>query len=558
MVANITKTNNTKPSKCPVAIKKSPKGEGDVDTLSNSLEILQTQTKVALVAFEKTNSSNFNSVKTQSLKCAIDHQKASSKTQTLTGSNKNDSSTPSIQRYFRTKLLPLTKCSKNALSQKTMMGKVIVFSHADVNTVIRDAEKFSSKSNHTSVPHGLDGEVHQLAREAIAGAFTDEKMIPLFPKYRQIASDLVEEMLNKNNGMVDGQEFAFLYSARIQLALLNWDQNLDTTCIAWTKENIRAQSENDRPASKRNALAWNELVYSQLNNRRSRIAMGLHKDLPTDTTDDLLNAKAQGKSMTDEQIASLIRNLNMGLVSSLACNIGNSVPYLATNPDLQNQVRNNLCLLPDALDEMTRLIITGSLVMCKRTTTCPVEIGNPSIPAGEQVTVNWISANRDPTVFDEPKKFKFGRDHANKNMMYGAGPHEWMGIQLARIQLQIAFEELLKKTTNIGLNYNGLCQKLTYPANGFENLPIRIECDSHERKEQQSQQMIRNLLEQQLAPIQFQQQQLHLQIQQFKEDQLEEHLEIEKTFQTYSNMNFVFIGSVIGIMTSLLFQGLRR
>eukprot|EP00121_Abeoforma_whisleri_P007945 Awhi_evm1s7272 len=555
MVATITKTRNTKPSKCPVAHEKSPKGE--VDTLSNSLEILQTQTKVALVAFEKTNSSNVNSDNTQSLKCPIDHQKASSKTQTLTGSKKNDGFDTIDSEVLQDQVAAFDEMLQKCPVAKNNDEKgYTVFSHADVNTVIRDAEKFSSKSNHTSVPHGLDGKVHQLAREAIAGAFTDEKMTPLFPKYRQIASDLVEEMLNKNNGMVDGQEFAFLYSARIQLALLNWDQNLDTTCIAWTKENIRAQSENDRPASKRNALAWNELVYSQLNNRRSRIAMGLHKDLPTDTTDDLLNARVQGKSMTDEQIASLIRNLNMGLVSSLACNIGNSIHYLATNPDLQNQVRNNLSLLPDALDEMTRL--TGSLVMCKRTTTCPVEIGNVSIPAGEQVTVNWISANRDPTVFDEPKKFKFGRDHANKNMMYGAGPHEWMGIQLARIQLQIAFEELLKKTTNIGLNYNGLCQKLTYPANGFENLPIRIECDSHERKEQQSQQMIRNLLEQQLAPIQFQQQQLHLQIQQFKEDQLEEHLEIEKTFQTYSNMNFVFIGSVIGIMTSLLFQGLRR
>eukprot|EP00121_Abeoforma_whisleri_P011755 Awhi_evm3s10851 len=62
--------------------------------------------------------------------------------------------------------------------------------------------------------------------------------------------------------------------------------------------------------------------------------------------------------------------------------------------------------------------------------------------------------------------------------------------------------------------------------------------------------MIRNLLEQQLAPIQLQQQQLQQQIQQFKEDLFEEHLEIEKTFQIYNNKNFVFLGSVIGIITS--------
>eukprot|EP00122_Pirum_gemmata_P000220 Pgem_evm1s190 len=425
---------------------------------------------------------------------------------------------------------------------------VTVFKHADVLEVINDADSYISKSNHTSVPHGLDGTNHRLAREAIAGAFTDEKMLPLFPKYRKIATDLVSEML-KETGTVDGQQFAFLYSARVQLTLLNWDLAFDKTCIEWTKANIKATSDNDRPKCRENARVWNELVAEQLNKRRSRRAMGLHKNLPDDATDDLLNARVNGEPMTDEEIASLLRNLNMGLVSSLACNIGNSIDYLSEHQDLQEQVRSNMSLLPEALDEITR--ITGCLVMCKRTTACPVKLGGVDISAGEQVVVNWLSANRDPSVFEEPEKFKWGRDHS-KNLMYGAGPHECMGIQLARRMLEIAFEELLNNTTQIVPDRNVIKTVLSYPANGFLHLPIRINNDRHVRKQQEQQFMMTNLLEKHLFPIKRQQFELQRQLQDFKNQQIDEHKDIERTFQNYSSINYAVLGSVLGITFSIL------
>jgi len=351
-----------------------------------------------------------------------------------------------------------------------------IFKHADVMRVITDDATFSAQtSQYGFVPHGLDDPKHTLYRQAIAEVFTDEKMLPLLPQYREIAANLVDEMQLNNDVIIDAQSFAFYYTARVQLALLNWDNNLDKTCITWTKANLKATVEDNKTQNIENAQAWNTLVYQQLNQRRDSIASGLRQDLPNDVTDDLINISIHGQPMTDEEIASLIRNLNMGLVSSLACNIGNCIHFFAKNQAIQEQTRANMALLPEALEEITRL--HGCLVQSKRVAKHPVDIRGEHIEAGAHVHVNWCSANRDGDIFEEPDCFKWGRDHS-KHMMYGAGKHVCMGIVLARTLLQITLEALFNKTSNFTLDPLLQPSKIVFPANGYMTLPIHMHWQS--------------------------------------------------------------------------------
>ncbi len=109
----------------------------------------------------------------------------------------------------------------------------------------------------------------------------------------------------------------------------------------------------------------------------------------------------------------------------------------------------------------------------KRIATHDTTIGDILIKAGELVYVNWCSANRDPDVFSEPTTFKWGRDHT-KHMMYGAGPHECMGIQLARVILKIAIEVFLEKVPDFTLDPQHPPIKIAFPANGYAILPIQV------------------------------------------------------------------------------------
>lgn len=343
------------------------------------------------------------------------------------------------------------------------------FKHRDVKRILENDRLFSAQaSKHLFVPHGLDEPDHSKYRRAIGKAFTNEKMLPLLAKYEQIAVELLKEVKNTPS-VFDAARFAFYFTARVELALLNWDLSLDKTLIDWTLNNLRATLHDDKKQNIANANEWNHLIYTQLNARRAQNAQAINQT--SDLTDDLLNIQINGKPMPDAEISSLIRNLNMGLVSSMACNITNCIHFLATHPDIQQQIRNELSLLDEALDEITRL--HGSLVQSKRVATEDVEFNGIHIKKGQFVHVNWCSANRDGDVFDNPDQFQWGRDHS-EHLMYGYGTHECMGIQLARIQLKIAMYELFKQTDSFTLSSLHTPEKLVFPANGYRALIIEL------------------------------------------------------------------------------------
>jgi cytochrome P450 len=71
-----------------------------------------------------------------------------------------------------------------------------------------------------------------------------------------------------------------------------------------------------------------------------------------------------------------------------------------------------------------------------------IEIAGGVVPAGDPVAA-WIgSANRDAAVFHDPYRFDMTRN-SNRHLAFGFGHHYCLGATLARITLQIFFEEFL-------------------------------------------------------------------------------------------------------------------
>ena len=84
-----------------------------------------------------------------------------------------------------------------------------------------------------------------------------------------------------------------------------------------------------------------------------------------------------------------------------------------------------------------------------------------------------MSGNRDEDVFPEPDTFDVGRT-PNKHMAFGPGGiHHCMGAHLARMEIRIAFEELLKRVGTIELA--GEPERLRSNFfNGIKRLPVRV------------------------------------------------------------------------------------
>ncbi|HRA48055.1 MAG TPA: cytochrome P450, partial [Thermomicrobiales bacterium] len=169
-------------------------------------------------------------------------------------------------------------------------------------------------------------------------------------------------------------------------------------------------------------------------------------------------------------IVSILRNWTAGQ-GTVAAGIAILVQYLAEHPDLQTTLRANPDRLPDAIDEILR--VDGPLVANRRTTTRAVEIGGRKIEAGEKLTLMWIAANRDNRVFDDATEVRLDRDQS-ANYLFGAGIHVCVGAELARLEMRVALEELLARTTVIELGSSAPSIRAVYPSNGYQSLPVRL------------------------------------------------------------------------------------
>jgi cholest-4-en-3-one 26-monooxygenase len=77
------------------------------------------------------------------------------------------------------------------------------------------------------------------------------------------------------------------------------------------------------------------------------------------------------------------------------------------------------------------------------------EIRGQAIKAGDKLTIWYTSANRDEDVFDDPFRFDIRRDPNPHIGFGGGGPHFCLGANLARMEIRVLFEELVKRVPRV-------------------------------------------------------------------------------------------------------------
>jgi len=341
-----------------------------------------------------------------------------------------------------------------------------LFRHEDIVRVLNDPGTFSSVvSRHLSVPNGMDPPEHTAYRRVIEPYFRPDRMDAFRPQCRRIAGDLVQSLLKRVEVELI-TEFAHEYAVRVQCAFLGWPADMHEPLHLWMQRNHGATLAQDRAAMANVAHEFEGYVGELLRVRRSAGAQVID-----DITASLLRERVGDRPLRDEEIVSILRNWTVGEVGTISAAVGILAHYLCEHADLQQRLRMQPSLLPDAIEEILR--IHGPLVANRRITTRPVEIGGRKVDAGERISLNWISANRDGRVFEDPDAFRLDRDPA-ANLLYGAGIHVCPGAPLARMEMRVSMEELLARTTRIDPIPDRPPASAVYPASGFATLPLRI------------------------------------------------------------------------------------
>lgn len=341
-----------------------------------------------------------------------------------------------------------------------------LFRHEDVLRVLLDHKTFSNAvSQHLSVPNGMDQPEHTVYRRIIEPYFSAKRMEAFEPICREIARSLVPPP-----GADTEVEFiadtARPFALRVQCAFLGWPAELQAPLAGWTQKNHAATLAQDRKAMSEIAREFEGMIDDLLESR-----MQAKAGPETDITAALMHDRVWGRTLSNEELASIMRNWTVGEISSIAASLGILAHFLAHHADWQAQFRAQPAQLPAAIEEILRLF--GPLVANRRIARRPVEIGGRKIQAGERVTLMWISANRDELVFAEPDAFRLDRD-PGRNLLWGAGIHVCPGAPLARLELRVFLEELLARTGEIRPVAGKAPRFAVYPASGFATLPLML------------------------------------------------------------------------------------
>ncbi len=140
-------------------------------------------------------------------------------------------------------------------------------------------------------------------------------------------------------------------------------------------------------------------------------------------------------------------------------------------PDQWSRLTDNPSLMPTAVEEMLRWV--SPVMYFRRAAMADKEIRGQQIKKGDKVTMWYISANRDEEVFEDPNRFDVGRSPNLHLAFGGGGPHNCLGLNLARLEIRVIFEELIRRMPDI--HQAGPPQRLRSNfISGIKHLPVRF------------------------------------------------------------------------------------
>jgi cytochrome P450 len=172
----------------------------------------------------------------------------------------------------------------------------------------------------------------------------------------------------------------------------------------------------------------------------------LINDRRANPTEDLASAIANAR--IDGELLSAVDAVGYFVIIATAghdttsSTIAGGMHALLQHPDQLELLRQHPDLMPGAVEEM--ICWTTPVKTFMRTAVADYQIGESTIKPGQQVLLMYPSGNRDEAEFDEPFTFDITRK-PNRHVAFGAGVHFCLGAQLARMETQALFTELIPR-----------------------------------------------------------------------------------------------------------------
>jgi cytochrome P450 len=196
------------------------------------------------------------------------------------------------------------------------------------------------------------------------------------------------------------------------------------------------------------------------------------KDQPQEgLVHSLMTAEVDGDRLTEEEVVANSIVTMVGGQETTTNLIGNGVLSLLRNPAEMKRLREDISLIPQAIEEMLRYESPSQHT--GRLAPADVQLGGRAIHKGQAVMAVMAAANRDPQRFPDPDRFDIGRKD-NRHLAFGYAAHFCFGAALARVEGQEALEGILLRLPDLELEPGRLIWRNNLGLRGLTSLPVRF------------------------------------------------------------------------------------
>jgi cytochrome P450 family 142 subfamily A polypeptide 1 len=286
-------------------------------------------------------------------------------------------------------------------------------------------------------------------------------------KVRQICNELVDAVQEKGEC-----EFVREIAAPLPMILIGdmlgvAPEDRDQL-LRWSDELLASPTTAEGAAALQDAfLGFSQYAMEVIRDRRGRPAQD-------DLISILCHAEVDGERLDDESIVQESLLILIGGDETTRHVISQGMETLIRNPDQRKKLVDDSARVAVAVEELLRWV--SPIKNMNRTATRDTELRGCKIRAGQKLLLLYASANRDEAVFEHPDRFDVER-LPNPHLAFGGyGTHFCLGAPLARLELRVMFDVLMRRLPDLELaSEDPLPMRASNFIVGPEAMPVRFQ-----------------------------------------------------------------------------------
>ena len=313
----------------------------------------------------------------------------------------------------------------------------------------------------------MDNPDHQVYRSLTQKWFAPPNLESLKIDIRDIAREYVQKMIEHGSECDFARDVAIFYPLRVIMSILGVPKEDEPRMLRLTQELFGGRDEDmirdtDESSPESNTITDFFEYFNNLTEERRKT--------PTDDVASVIaNAEIKNEPLGYLEAMSYYVIIATAGHDTTSSSTAGGILALTENPKEFSKLKNNPELMPSAVEETIRWVTPVKNFF--RTATADYQLKNKEIKKDDSILLCYPSGNRDEDVFEDPFAFKVDRT-PNRHLAFGHGAHLCLGKYLAKIEMEIFYEELFKKIDKIELNGDPEWVKASF-VSGLKSLPIK-------------------------------------------------------------------------------------